>query len=222
VLMCRSVSRLAASNWLRDCGVSVSTPVWTRWWGPRARGGGRHRRRGPGPASMAGCQQARAPCMALTQDGLSSDSARIRSSSPARRTQQLPDGHRRSGGQLIGQRQGRTMPLEHAHEPGRFDPGHCPRLCPRDRPVDHYWHVQRQEQAFRSTWRWARHAHRFATWALWLSGAASCWPSSPCSSADHRSGDGMRSHRCTTGSASTPSWTPLVGLVRRPGRERRR
>ena len=27
------------------------------------------------------------------------------------------------------------MPLEHAHEPGRFDPGHCPRLCPRDRPA---------------------------------------------------------------------------------------
>jgi hypothetical protein len=38
--------------------------------------------------------------------------------------------------------------------------------------LDHYWHVQRQEQAFRSTWRWARHAHRFATWALWLSGGS--------------------------------------------------
>jgi len=35
--------------------------------------------------------------------------------------------------------------------------------------LDHYWHVQRREQAFKSTERWARHAHRFARWALWLS-----------------------------------------------------
>jgi hypothetical protein len=61
------------------------------------------------------------------------------------------------------------MPLEHAHKPGRFDPGHC-RDCARQTDLlDHYWHVQRQEQALESTKRWARHAHRFATWALWLS-----------------------------------------------------
>jgi hypothetical protein len=61
------------------------------------------------------------------------------------------------------------MPLEHAHKPGRFDPGHC-RDCARETDLlDHYWHVQRQEQALVSTKRWARHAHRFAMWALWLS-----------------------------------------------------
>jgi hypothetical protein len=32
--------------------------------------------------------------------------------------------------------------------------------------------VQRQEQAFKSTQRWARHAHRIATRALWLSGSS--------------------------------------------------
>jgi hypothetical protein len=64
------------------------------------------------------------------------------------------------------------MPLEHAHKPGRFDPGHC-RDCARETDLlDHYWHVQRQEQAFKSTQRWARHAHRFASWALWLSGGS--------------------------------------------------
>jgi hypothetical protein len=32
--------------------------------------------------------------------------------------------------------------------------------------------VQRQEQAFKSTERCASHAHRFAIWALWLSGSS--------------------------------------------------
>ena len=64
------------------------------------------------------------------------------------------------------------MPVEHAHQPGRFDPGHC-RDCARATDLlDHYWQVQRQERAFRSTQRWARHAHRFASWALWLSGGS--------------------------------------------------
>ena len=64
------------------------------------------------------------------------------------------------------------MELEHAHKPGRFDPGHC-RDCARETDLlDHYWHVQRQEQAFKSTQRWARHAHRFAIRALWLSGSS--------------------------------------------------
>ena len=64
------------------------------------------------------------------------------------------------------------MPLEHVHKPGRFDPGHC-RDCARETDLlDHYWQVQRQEQALASTERWARHAHRFARWALWLSGSS--------------------------------------------------
>jgi hypothetical protein len=40
------------------------------------------------------------------------------------------------------------MLLEHAHQPGRFDPGHC-RDCARETDLlDHYWRVQREEQAF--------------------------------------------------------------------------
>ena len=64
------------------------------------------------------------------------------------------------------------MPLEHAHKPGRFDLGHC-RDCARETDLlDHYWHVQREEQAFKEAHRWARHAHRFAIRALWLSGSS--------------------------------------------------
>jgi hypothetical protein len=62
------------------------------------------------------------------------------------------------------------MPVEHAHPPGRFDPGHC-RDCARDADLlDHYRQVQREEQAFKEAHRWARRAHRQASWALWCSG----------------------------------------------------
>jgi hypothetical protein len=45
------------------------------------------------------------------------------------------------------------MLVEHAHQPGRFDPGHC-RDCARDSDLlDHYWHVQREEQAFKEAHR---------------------------------------------------------------------
>ena len=64
------------------------------------------------------------------------------------------------------------MPLKHAHKVGTFDPGHC-RDCARETGLlDHYWHVQRQEQAFKSMEWWAHHAHQFAKWALWLSGSS--------------------------------------------------
>jgi hypothetical protein len=62
------------------------------------------------------------------------------------------------------------MLVKHAHPPGRFDPGHC-RDCARDADLlDHYWQVQREERAFREAHRWARRAHRQASWALWFSG----------------------------------------------------
>jgi hypothetical protein len=62
------------------------------------------------------------------------------------------------------------MLVEHAHPPGRFDPGHC-RDCARETDLlDHYWQVQRQEQAVREAHWWARRAHRQASWALWCSG----------------------------------------------------
>ena len=45
------------------------------------------------------------------------------------------------------------MLVEHAHPPGRFDPGHC-RDCARESDLlDHYWQVQRQEQAFKEARR---------------------------------------------------------------------
>lgn len=58
------------------------------------------------------------------------------------------------------------MLMEHQHQPGVFDPGHC-RDCARQAgPLDHFNHVQRQEQALQKAQRWARHAHRHAIWAL--------------------------------------------------------
>jgi hypothetical protein len=67
-------------------------------------------------------------------------------------------------------RGGTTMLTEHQHKPGEFDPGHC-RDCARETDLmDHYHHVQRQEQAFKEAHRWARQARRNTTWALWSSG----------------------------------------------------
>jgi hypothetical protein len=63
-----------------------------------------------------------------------------------------------------------AMVIQHRHQPGRFDPGHC-RGCAHEADLlDHYWQVQREELAFKEAHRWARRAHRQATWALW-----SCW-----------------------------------------------
>ena len=62
------------------------------------------------------------------------------------------------------------MLIEHQHQPGVFDPGHC-RDCAHEADLlDHYHHVQRQEQTLREAHRWARQAHRSATWALWSAG----------------------------------------------------
>jgi hypothetical protein len=63
------------------------------------------------------------------------------------------------------------MLIEHQHKPGVFDPGHC-RDCARETDLlDHYWQVQREEQAFKEAHRWARQAYRHAIWALWSAGA---------------------------------------------------
>ena len=64
------------------------------------------------------------------------------------------------------------MLIEHSHKPGVFDPGHC-RDCARESDLlDHYHHVQRQEQTLKQAHRWARRARRDATWALWSAGTA--------------------------------------------------
>jgi hypothetical protein len=62
------------------------------------------------------------------------------------------------------------MLIEHQHQPGVFDPGHC-RDCAHEADLlDHYHHVQRQEQTLREAHRWARQAHRYALGTLWSSG----------------------------------------------------
>jgi hypothetical protein len=63
-----------------------------------------------------------------------------------------------------------AMLIQHQHKPGRFDPGHC-RGCARESDLlDHYWRVQREEQAFKEAHWWARRAQQWASWALWCSG----------------------------------------------------
>ena len=43
-------------------------------------------------------------------------------------------------------RGGTTMLTEHQHKPGEFDPGHCQDCARETDLLDHYHHVQRQEQ----------------------------------------------------------------------------
>jgi hypothetical protein len=62
------------------------------------------------------------------------------------------------------------MLIQHQHQPGEFDPGHC-RDCARETDLlDHYHRVQRQEQTLREAHRWAHRALRAAVWALWSAG----------------------------------------------------
>jgi hypothetical protein len=62
------------------------------------------------------------------------------------------------------------MLIEHQHKPGSFDPGHCRQCAQETDLLDHYWQVQREEQALKEAHSWARHAHRQAVCALWSSG----------------------------------------------------
>jgi len=65
-----------------------------------------------------------------------------------------------------------AMLVQHQHEPGVFDAGHC-RACARQAGLlDHYQRVQQEEATLREAHRWARAAHRRASVALWSSGAA--------------------------------------------------
>jgi hypothetical protein len=62
------------------------------------------------------------------------------------------------------------MLIGHQHKPGILDPGHC-RDCAREADLlDHDRRVQREEQAFKETHCWARHAHGRAVYAPWSSG----------------------------------------------------
>jgi hypothetical protein len=61
---------------------------------------------------------------------------------------------------------GTTLLTEHQHPPGHLDPGHCQDRARETGLLDHCHRVQRQEQAFSETRRWARQARRNTTWAL--------------------------------------------------------
>jgi uncharacterized protein YcbX len=50
------------------------------------------------------------------------------------------------------------MLIEHRHQPGVFDPGHCRRCAHESDLLDHFWQVQRQEQALWEAHRWAGQA----------------------------------------------------------------
>jgi hypothetical protein len=57
------------------------------------------------------------------------------------------------------------MLLEHHHQPGVFDAGHCRACAGQAGVLDHYRQVQQEEAAlWEARWR--------ASVALWLSGAA--------------------------------------------------
>jgi hypothetical protein len=62
------------------------------------------------------------------------------------------------------------MLIQHRHKLGHFDPGHCRTCAQQADLLDHYHRVQREEDRLQATQRWARQAHRTATWALWASG----------------------------------------------------
>jgi hypothetical protein len=60
--------------------------------------------------------------------------------------------------------------LKHQHQPVAFDPGHC-QDCARDAGLlDHFWHVQREEQPLLQAHGRARQARQYAIYGLWSSG----------------------------------------------------
>ena len=61
--------------------------------------------------------------------------------------------------------------LTHDHRTGVFDPGHCQACARQAGLLDHYWHVQREEDSLRTAESWARQAYRLALCALCSSGA---------------------------------------------------
>ena len=113
---------LSASLWCLADVPPVERPTVNT--AARARKG--HDQSNAEPPSRAGRQQRQQPSQA--------GHAPLAGSSPA--------GARHPGEEDI-------MLVEHAHPPGRFDPGHC-RGCAREADLlDHYRQVQREEQAFK-------------------------------------------------------------------------
>jgi hypothetical protein len=64
------------------------------------------------------------------------------------------------------------MLIQHHHEPGLFDAGHCWACARQAGLLDHYRRVQREEACLQETREWAGMACRYASVALWSAGAA--------------------------------------------------
>jgi hypothetical protein len=62
------------------------------------------------------------------------------------------------------------MLIDHQHQPGVFDPGHCRNCAHEADLLDHYHRVQREERTVKEAHRWAWRARRNAIWGLWSSG----------------------------------------------------
>jgi hypothetical protein len=65
-----------------------------------------------------------------------------------------------------------AMLVQHHHEPGVFDAGHCWACARQAGLLDHYRRVQREEARLQETREWAGMARRYAILALGSSGAA--------------------------------------------------
>jgi hypothetical protein len=62
--------------------------------------------------------------------------------------------------------------VQHHHQPGVFDAGHCQACARQAGLLEHYRRVQQEEAALRQAHRWALGASRRASVALWSSAAA--------------------------------------------------
>ena len=95
------------------------------------------------------------------------------------------------------------MVTQHQHKPGSFDPGHCRGCAHQADLLDHYWQVQREEQAFKEATGGPGGPTGTPAGRCGLPASGWCWQSSPCSPADPPlRGDPRRSHRWATRSAS--------------------
>jgi hypothetical protein len=62
--------------------------------------------------------------------------------------------------------------MGHAHQPGRFDPGHCRSCARRAGLMDYYNHVQREAARIEEARARASQARRYAIWALGSAGVS--------------------------------------------------
>jgi hypothetical protein len=64
------------------------------------------------------------------------------------------------------------MLVQHHHQPGVFDAGHCRACAHQAGLLDHYQLVQQEEATLRQARGWSLEASRRASLALWSAGVA--------------------------------------------------